>query len=260
MVHEVAVEEKVAGELLLRADEISYSQGKRLILDRVSFELRRAQITTIIGPNGAGKSTLTNVVNGLISNYSGKIERSPTPRIGYLPQKVYVNTLMPLSVERLLRLTRQSSAAEIDQALAQSEVGYLRQRQVRSLSEGELKRVLLARTTLGKPDLIVLDEPTAGVDVSGEIRMYQLIGELRDQLQCAVLLVSHDLHLVMSQTDQVLCLNQHLCCSGLPESVSQHPEYLALFGQQASQSIAVYAHHHDHEHDVAGAPDVHKHD
>ena len=131
MVHEAAVEQMGAGELLLRADEISYSQGKRLILDRVSFELRRAQITTIIGPNGAGKSTLTNVVNGLISNYSGSIERSPTLRIGYLPQKVYVNTLMPLSVERLLRLTRQSTAEEIDQALAQSEVAYLRQRQVR---------------------------------------------------------------------------------------------------------------------------------
>ncbi len=247
-------------ELLLRADNISYSQGRRLILDNVSFELRRGQITTIIGPNGAGKSTLTNVVNGLISDYSGVIERSPNLRIGYLPQKVYVNTLMPLSVERLLRLTRQSSDEEIEQALKQSEVEYLRQRQVRSLSEGELKRVLLARTTLGKPDLIVLDEPTAGVDVSGEIRMYRLIGELREQLRCAVLLVSHDLHLVMSQTDQVLCLNQHLCCSGLPESVSQHPEYLALFGQQASESIAVYAHHHDHEHDVSGATDGHDHD
>lgn len=247
-------------DLLLRADGVSYSQGKRTILDRVSFELQRGQITTIIGPNGAGKSTLTNIVNGLINNYTGSIVRSPGLRIGYLPQKVYVNTLMPLSVERLLRLTRQSSSADIERALKQSEVGYLRQRQVHSLSEGELKRVLLARTTLGRPDLIVLDEPTAGVDVSGEIRMYQLIGELRDQLQCAVLLVSHDLHLVMSQTDQVLCLNQHLCCSGLPESVSQHPEYLALFGQQASQSIAVYAHHHDHEHDVSGAMDTHKHD
>ena len=250
----------MSAELLLRADNVSYSQGQRLILDRVSFELRRTQITTIIGPNGAGKSTLANIVNGLIDNYSGVVERSPGLRIGYLPQKVYVNTLMPLSVERLLRLTRQSSDAQIEQALAQSEVGYLRYRQVRSLSEGELKRVLLARTTLGKPDLIVLDEPTAGVDVSGEIRMYQLIGELRDQLQCAVLLVSHDLHLVMSQTDQVLCLNQHLCCSGLPESVSRHPEYLALFGQQAAQSIAVYAHHHDHEHDVSGALEPHPHD
>jgi zinc transport system ATP-binding protein len=247
-------------ELLLSARNLGYTQSKRLILDNVSFELRRSQITTIIGPNGAGKSTLTNIVNGLIGDYTGEIERLPGLRIGYLPQKVYVNTLMPLSVERLLQLTHSASGQEIEHALAQTEVGYIRQRQVRSLSEGELKRVLLARTTLGKPDLLVLDEPTAGVDVSGEIRMYELIGELRNELQCAVLLVSHDLHLVMSQTDQVLCLNQHLCCSGLPESVSQHPEYLALFGNQAAESIAIYAHHHDHVHDVSGDHAEHRHD
>ena len=206
--------------------------------------------------------------NCLLSKLSGFLKclacrPNPSPRsnLSVTKAKQRIRVLkLELSVDRLLRLTRQSSEAEIEQALAQSEVAYLRQRQVRSLSEGELKRVLLARTTLGKPDLIVLDEPTAGVDVSGEIRMYQLIGELRDQLQCAVLLVSHDLHLVMSQTDQVLCLNQHLCCSGLPESVSQHPEYLALFGQQASESIAVYAHHHDHEHHVSGATGTHRHD
>ncbi len=247
-------------ELLVRARHLSLTLGKRQILDDISFELRRAEITTIIGPNGAGKTTLTNIVNGLIGDFEGEIERMPGLRIGYLPQKVYVNTLMPLSVERLLQLTYSSTDQELDRALAQTEVTYLKQRQVRSLSEGELKRVLLARTTLGQPDLIVLDEPTAGVDVSGEIRMYQLIGELRDQLQCAVLLVSHDLHLVMSQTDQVLCLNQHLCCSGLPESVSQHPEYLALFGQQASDSIAIYTHNHDHEHDVSGKTSGHRHD
>lgn len=247
-------------ELLLKARSISYAQGNRLILDRVSFALQRAQITTIIGPNGAGKSTLANIVTGLISNFDGDIESAPDLRIGYLPQKVYVNTLMPLTVERLLQLTQRVSSSELDRALAQSEVGYLKQRQVRSLSEGELKRVLLARTTLGKPDLIVLDEPTSGVDITGEIKMYQLIGELRTQLQCAVLLVSHDLHLVMSQTDQVLCLNQHLCCSGLPESVSRHPEYLALFGQQAADSIAVYAHKHDHVHDVSGHHAEHQHD
>ncbi|MCP4332198.1 MAG: ATP-binding cassette domain-containing protein [Gammaproteobacteria bacterium] len=247
-------------DLLLRAHKLGYTQGKRLILDDISFELRRAQITTIIGPNGAGKSTLTNIVNGLIDNFNGEVERMPGLRIGYLPQKVYVNRLMPLSVDRLLQLTQPASEEEIVYALMQTEVGYLRQRQVHSLSEGELKRVLLARTTLGKPDLLVLDEPTAGVDVSGEIRMYELIGELRDQLQCAVLLVSHDLHLVMSQTDQVLCLNRHLCCSGLPDSVSQHPEYLALFGQQTADSIAIYAHHHDHEHDVSGDHAEHRHD
>jgi zinc transport system ATP-binding protein len=250
----------MTAEILLRARDVSYSQGRRLILDRVSFELKRAQITTIIGPNGAGKSTLISIVNGLIENYTGEIERDPGLRIGYLPQKVYVNTLMPLTVERLLQLTRSASDAEVDSALAQTEVAYLKRRQVRSLSEGELKRVLLARTTLGNPDLIVLDEPTSGVDVTGEIRMYELIGELRTRLQCAVLLVSHDLHLVMSQTDQVLCLNQHLCCSGLPESVSRHPEYLALFGQGAADSIAIYTHRHDHVHDVSGDHAGHAHD
>lgn len=245
---------------LLRVRDLSYSLGGRRVLDRLCFELKPAQITTIIGPNGAGKSTLVNLVTGLITGFEGEIERRPGLRIGYLPQKVYVNTLMPLSVERLLQLTRSASAGEIDHALAQTEVGDLKQRQVRSLSEGELKRVLLARTTLGKPDLIVLDEPTSGVDVSGEIRMYELIRELRSQLQCAVLLVSHDLHLVMSQTDQVLCLNQHLCCSGRPESVSQHPEYLALFGQQAADSIAIYSHRHDHVHDLAGDHGEPRHD
>ncbi len=239
-------------ELLIRAKNISYSRGDNCILDRVSFDLHRAQITTIIGPNGAGKSTLTCIVNGLIDQFSGEIERAPGLRIGYLPQRVYVNRLMPLNVERLMQLTRQVSEAEVESALEQTEVAYLKGRQVQSLSEGELKRVLLARTTLGNPDLIVLDEPTAGVDVTGEVKMYKLIGEFRDRLQCAVLLVSHDLHLVMSQTDQVLCLNRHLCCSGLPETVSQHPEYQALFGQHAGESLAVYSHHHDHVHDVAG--------
>jgi len=250
----------MAPEQLLLATDICYSQGRRLILDRVSFELRRAQITTIIGPNGAGKSTLTSIVNGLIRDFSGEIVRAPGLRIGYLPQKVYVNTLMPLDVDRLMQLTQRAAAPEIERALERTGVGHLRQRQVRALSEGELKRVLLARTTLGKPDLLVLDEPTSGVDVTGEAQMYELIGELRDELQCAVLLVSHDLHLVMSQTDQVLCLNQHLCCSGLPESVSRHPEYLALFGQQASQAIAIYAHQHDHVHDVSAEAEVHSHD
>ena len=140
----------MADDLLLRARDVSYALGGRQILDRVSFELKPAQITTIIGPNGAGKSTLTNIVTGLISGFEGEIERRPGLRIGYLPQKVYVNTLMPLTVERLLQLTQSASEGEIDHALSQTDVGYLKQRQVHSLSEGELKRVLLARTTLGE--------------------------------------------------------------------------------------------------------------
>ena len=242
----------MGAELLLKATDINYVGDAGPILESVSFELYRGQITTIIGPNGAGKSTLTNVVNGLLQQESGTIERREGLRIGYLPQRVYVNMLMPLSVERLMQLTRKTSGQEIDRALAQTEVGHLKKRQVRSLSEGELKRVLLARTTLGDPDLLVLDEPTAGVDITGEVKMYELIVELRKRLRCAVLMVSHNLHLVMSKTDQVLCLNRHLCCSGIPESVSRHPEYLALFGDSAAGSLAIYTHHHDHVHDVGG--------
>ena len=242
----------MSAEILLSARDISYTRANRLLLDSISFDLERAQITTIIGPNGAGKSTLVGIVTGLVRGFEGRLERSESLRIGYLPQQVNVNKLMPLTVERMLRLTRHPGDDEIDRALEQTHVAKLRYRQVRSLSEGELKRVLLARAALGSPDLVVLDEPTSGVDVSGEIRMYQLIGELRDSLNCAILMVSHDLHLVMSQTDQVLCLNRHLCCSGKPESVRRHSEYLALFGSQAAESIAVYTHDHDHEHHLDG--------
>ncbi len=243
-------------ELLVKARDISFQGANHRILDSVSFELYRGQITTIIGPNGAGKSTLTSIVNGLIKPSSGRLEKASGLRVGYLPQKVYVNTLMPLSVTRLMQLTQKVTNHEIEQALEQTGVPHLGNRQVQTLSEGELKRVLLARTTLGKPDLILLDEPTAGVDITGEVEMYELISKFRHKHNCAILLVSHNLHLVMSKTDQVLCLNRHLCCSGLPESVSRHPEYLALFGDQAAQSIAVYTHNHDHVHDVAG----HHHD
>ena len=238
----------MTAEPLLTAHEIGFRQGRRLVLDRVSFELERGQITTIIGPNGAGKSTLINIVTGLIPDFEGILERPSDLRIGHLPQKVYVNTLMPLSVERLLRLTRNPADADIDRALAQTGVAYLKRRQVRSLSEGELKRVLLARTTLGQPDLIVLDEPTSGVDVTGEIRMYELIGELRDELNCAVLLVSHDLHLVMAATDSVICLNRHICCQGNPEQVSADPAFQEIFGRRT----ALYTHHHDHDHSLHG--------
>lgn len=250
----------MTAELLINARDVSFSRGENLILDQISFALHRSQITTIIGPNGAGKSTLTSIVNGLIDNYQGVVERLPGLRIGYLPQKVYVNTLMPLSVERLLQLTHPVNTRQVDQALDQTDALYLKKSQVQSLSEGELKRVLLARVTLGNPDLIVLDEPTAGVDISGEVKMYELIATLRNRLNCAVLLVSHDLHLVMSKTDQVLCLNRHLCCSGLPESVSRHPEYLALFGNKTADAIAVYTHQHDHEHDVPCDQEQHSHD
>jgi zinc transport system ATP-binding protein len=236
---------------LITARNIAYRIGKRQILQDISFELQEGQITTIIGPNGAGKSSLVNIVIGLNTSFDGEIIRKPGLRMGYLPQHSRINPLMPISVRRLMSLTRRVNEAEMLQALQKTGVENRVDQQVKDLSGGETQRVMLARTLLGKPDLLVLDEPTAGVDVTGEVQMYELISKIRDEIGCAILMVSHDLHLVMSKTDQVLCLNQHLCCSGKPESVSQHPEYLALFGDH-SDSIAVYAHHHDHVHELDG--------
>ena len=239
---------------LVTTKNLNYKIASRQILHDINFVLEPGQITTIIGPNGAGKSSLINIVIGLNTQFEGHVERQPGLTIGYLPQHSKINPLMPITVKRLMSLTRKVSDEEVVAVLEKTGVGSLIHQQVKDLSGGETQRVMLARTLLGKPGLLVLDEPTAGVDVTGEVQMYDLISQIRDETGCAILMVSHDLHLVMSKTDQVLCLNHHLCCSGKPESVSQHPEYLALFGDK-TESIAIYTHHHDHVHDLDGGCD-----
>ena len=246
---------------LISISNVGFKANGRTILDNISFAINRGEITTIIGPNGAGKSTLVGIISGLLNNYEGEVVRQKALKIGYLPQKLHLNPLMPLTVQGFLSLPVAQSKQAIAQALSDTRIDYLKNRSIHDLSTGELQRVLLARTTLGNPDLMILDEPTAGVDITGEADMYALIGELKNKLNCGVLLVSHELHLVMSQTDQVICLNKHMCCSGQPELVQQHPEYLALFGRQASEALAVYRHQHNHQHDLAGccAEEGHKH-
>ncbi len=245
---------------LISAKHIGYRVAGRQIIRDVSFDLEPGQITTVIGPNGAGKSTLVNIVIGLNNDIEGSIQRQKGLVMGYLPQHSKINALMPITVKRLMSLTRKVNESDMLRALEKTGVAALLHQPVSVLSGGEMKRVLLARTLIGRPDLLVLDEPTAGVDITGEAQMYDLISQIRDEIDCAILMVSHDLHLVMSKTDQVLCLNGHLCCSGKPESVSRHPEYLALFGEQ-TDSIAIYTHHHDHVHDLDGAceTDTHHH-
>ena len=245
---------------LVSASHVSYSIGTRQILHDISFNLEADQITTIIGPNGAGKSTLVSIVIGLNSGYSGQLTRQAGLSMGYLPQNSKMNPLVPMTVRRLMSLTRQVPVKDLMSALEKTSVAELLNHQVSDLSGGEMQRVMLARSLLSKPQLLVLDEPTAGVDITGEVQMYDLISQVRDEIHCGILMVSHDLHLVMSKTDQVLCLNRHLCCSGKPDSVSQHPEYLALFGRKAAESLAVYTHHHDHVHTLDGSCDacVHK--
>ncbi|WP_045856461.1 zinc ABC transporter ATP-binding protein ZnuC [Teredinibacter purpureus] len=236
---------------LLTLSNITVAFSGRPVLQSIDFTLQKGEICTLIGPNGAGKSTLVNIMTGLLQPDSGTITRSPALTIGYVPQRLRLDASMPLKVSRFLSFADRSREHR-QQALQQLNIAHLSEQQIHGLSGGELQRVLLARAMLRKPQLLVLDEPLQGVDVSGQASLYRLIASLRDSLGCAIVMVSHDLHLVMAQTDSVVCLNQHVCCHGKPESVSQHPEYLRLFGGAVADDLAVYTHHHDHQHDLHG--------
>ncbi|TKI08239.1 zinc ABC transporter ATP-binding protein ZnuC [Martelella alba] len=227
---------------LVALDHISVSFGARRVLSDISLTLQSGRILTLVGPNGAGKSTLVRVVLGLIKPDSGALRRDRTLGIGYVPQKIHLDATLPLTVERFMRLRQGVKKTDIDPALSRVGAGYLRGLPMQKLSGGEMQRVLLARALLTRPQLLVLDEPTQGVDVGGQAALYDLIDRLRLSLGCGVLMVSHDLHLVMTKTDEVLCLNRHIRCIGTPQTVSAHPEFVALFGRQyalnASSGIA----------------------
>ena len=241
---------------LVAAEGVSVGFRGRVILDHVDLTVSRGEIVTIIGLNGAGKSTLVRVLLGLLRPDAGRVWRREGLRIGYSPQHIQRDRAMPLSVGRFLGLGTgvRDGDSLLRERLAEVGVEHVLESQLAAISGGELHRVLLARALMRAPDLLVLDEPLAGVDVAGQSDLYRLIGDLRDRYDCGVLLVSHDLHVVMAATDRVLCINHHVCCTGRPESVSRHPEFVALFGSHVAQALALYTHHHDHAHDVAGAP------
>ncbi|QLC72998.1 zinc ABC transporter ATP-binding protein ZnuC [Pseudomonas sp. LPB0260] len=239
-------------DALIRLDGVGVRFAGQAVLHDVRLSVEPGQIVTLIGPNGAGKTTLVRAVLGLLKPETGSVWRKPKLRIGYMPQKLHVDATLPLSVLRFLRLVPGVDRASAQAALAEVGAGQVLDSPLQGISGGELQRVLLARALLRKPELLVLDEPVQGVDVAGQAELYRLITRLRDRHGCGVLMVSHDLHLVMSTTDQVVCLNRHVCCSGHPEQVSFDPAFVELFGQDA-KSLAVYHHHHDHEHDLHGA-------
>ncbi|TBU96568.1 zinc ABC transporter ATP-binding protein ZnuC [Stutzerimonas kirkiae] len=238
-------------EILIRLDDVGVRFGTQAVLDGVRLRVERGEIVTLIGPNGAGKTTLVRSVLGLLKPDSGEVWRKPRLRIGYMPQKLHVDATLPLSVLRFLRLVPKVDRARALAALAEVGAAHVIDSPLQRVSGGELQRVLLARALLREPELLVLDEPVQGVDVAGQAELYRLIGQLRERYGCGVLMVSHDLHLVMSSTDQVVCLNRHVCCSGHPEQVSADPAFIELFGQDA-RSLAIYHHHHDHSHDLQG--------
>ncbi len=237
---------------LISADKITYQFVDKLILDAVSLDIHANEIITLIGPNGAGKSTLIKCLLGLLPVASGEVSRKTALNIAYIPQKTYLNPSIPIRVEGFLGLAGDFTEAEMLAALTRVGAEKLLQSDLHKVSGGEFQRVMLARAILRKPELLVLDEPTQGMDVAGQQSLYALLNELREELGSAILMVSHDLHLVMSNTDRVICLNQHVCCSGHPESVSTDPAYLQLFGIKEGDGLAVYEHHHDHHHDASG--------
>jgi len=241
-------------DALISARNLHLVRSGRTILADIDIDISPGEIVTVIGPNGAGKTTLVRTLLGLEPLDRGDIRRKPGLVTGYAPQRFDVDRAIPLTVSRFVALGRRCSTDECARVLADVGAGQLAERQLSELSGGELQRVVLARALIRSPDLLVLDEPVRGVDYAGEAELYTLIGRLRTERGFGVLLVSHDLHVVMAQSDRVICLNRHVCCSGVPQSVAQHPEYARLFGPQAARAFGLYHHHHDHSHDLAGEP------
>lgn len=237
---------------LLSANHISIRFQDRQILNDVDLQIDHGRIVTLIGPNGAGKTTLVRIILGLLSADSGDIWRAPELKIGYMPQRLQIESTMPVTVKRFLKLTGVTDPVAIQTLLEELRITHLSEQQMRDVSGGELQRVLLCRALLRKPGLLILDEPAQGVDVSGQAELYQLISKMAEQHDCGILMISHDLHLVMSATDEVVCLNHHICCHGKPEHVSNDPAFLSLFGTTAAENIAVYTHDHNHSHDLTG--------
>ena len=237
---------------LVAAHNICVEFAGREVLHDVSLAVQPGRVVTLIGPNGAGKSTLVRILLGLAAPTRGHVERRADLRIGYMPQSLTIDRDLPMTVRRFLQLSGVKDATRIETTLDEVGAAYVIDQAVQVLSGGEFQRVLLARALLRDPDLLVLDEPVRSVDVTGQAELYDLIGKLRQTHHCGVLMVSHDLHLVMAATDEVICLNQHVCCAGTPETVGRHPEYFAMFGPTIAPSLAVYTHAHDHAHDTAG--------
>lgn len=243
---------------LIAAEHVCVRFGADEVLHDITLQVAAGEIVTILGPNGSGKSTLLRALLGIIPVAEGRILRQAGLRLGYVPQRLAIDRTMPITVRRFLSLPLRVSDPAAAEALARVGMAGHQALQMTALSGGQLQRVLLARALLGKPQVLMLDEPTQGLDQPGEAAFYRLIEEVRRETGAAVLMVSHDLHVVMAASDRVICLNGHICCEGTPRVVSTAPEYRALFGLGTQGALALYRHEHDHDH--AGEPHHHHHD
>jgi zinc transport system ATP-binding protein len=234
---------------LIAAAHVCVRFGSDEVLHDINLSLSAGEIVTILGPNGSGKSTLLRALLGILPVAEGSITRAPGLRVGYVPQRLMIDRTMPITVRRFLSLPSRVSDPAADQALARVGMAGHGQDQMTTLSGGQQQRVLLARALLGQPQVLMLDEPTQGLDQPGEAAFYRLIEEVRQDTGAAILMISHDLHVVMAASDRVICLNGHICCEGTPRVVSTAPEYRALFGLGTQGALALYRHEHDHQHE-----------
>jgi zinc transport system ATP-binding protein len=237
--------------ILVKLNNAGYQYNDKWLVKGVSLSVEKGKIVTLIGPNGSGKSTTAKIALGIYKKIDGQVEKY-TNKIGYVPQKISIDWTLPLRVHDFMLLTEDLDDESVNEALSLTGVVHLKDKNLGNLSGGEFQRVLLARAISKKPEFLVLDEPVQGVDFTGEIALYELIKKISDELNCGILLISHDLHTVMTATDHVVCLNGHVCCSGSPIDVAKNNEYKALFGEQASQILTRYEHKHDHVHNNDG--------
>ena len=241
-------------KILLKVENVGISVNGKSLVRGVSLEVKKGEIVTLIGPNGSGKSTTAKIALGIYKKIDGKVKRY-TDKIGYVPQKISIDWTLPIRVLDFMTLTEELTQDEINTALNLTGVEHLKDKSLSNLSGGEFQRVLIARAISKQPELLVLDEPVQGVDFKGEIALYKLIKEISEKMKCGILLISHDLHVVMSATDFVVCLNGHVCCSGTPHVVVKDSKYRELFGDRASNILSLYEHKHDHTHSQDGTID-----
>ena len=239
-------------KLLIKLENAGVYRSSKWLVRGISLEISKGQIVTLIGPNGSGKTTTAKMILNIMNADEGMVSGN-ADKMAYVPQKINIDWTMPLRVIDFMKITSSLNNNQINESLNMTGVDKLLYNQIHSLSGGEFQRVLIARAIAKKPDLLVLDEPVQGVDFNGEIALYNLIKEISVNLNCGILLISHDMHFVMSTTDHVICLNGHICCSGSPSNVVKNPEYIKLFGQHNSETLSYYQHQHDHSHNHDGS-------
>ena len=239
-------------QLLVKLENAGVYRSSKWLVRGISLEINQGQIVTLIGPNGSGKTTTAKMILNILNTDEGLVTGNAN-KMAYVPQKINIDWTMPLRVIDFMKITSNLNNNQITESLIMTGVDKLLNNQIHSLSGGEFQRVLIARAIAKKPDLLVLDEPVQGVDFNGEIALYNLIKEISVNLNCGILLISHDMHFVMSTTDHVICLNGHICCSGSPSNVVKNPEYIKLFGEHNSETLSYYQHQHDHSHNHDGS-------